>query len=67
MEKLAFTLIMAASKLKPYFQAHIIVVQTDKLLRKAMNNLEVAKLFILWAIEFDEFDILYRSRTMIKA
>ena len=32
MEKLAFTLIIAARKLRPYFQAHTIVVQTDKLL-----------------------------------
>lgn len=67
MEKLAFTLIMAASKLKPYFQAHIIVVQTDKLLRKAMNNPEATKRLVLWAIKLDEFDILYRPRTVIKA
>ena len=38
MEKLAFTLIMAARKLRPYFQAHTIVVQINKLLRKMMNN-----------------------------
>ena len=30
MEKLIFTLITAARKLKPYFQAHTIVVQIDK-------------------------------------
>ena len=29
MEKLAFALIIAARKLKPYFQAHTIVVLTD--------------------------------------
>ena len=67
MKKLAFALITATCKLMPYFQAHTIMVQTDKPLRKAMNNPEVARLFILWAIEFDEFDILHRSRTMIKA
>ena len=33
MEKLAFALVMAARKLKPYFQAHTIVVLTDKPLR----------------------------------
>ena len=42
MEKLAFTLIIAARKLKPYFQAHTIIVLTDKPLRKAMSSLEVA-------------------------
>ena len=40
MEKLAFALITVARKLRPYFQAHTIVVQTDKLLRKATNNPE---------------------------
>ena len=29
MEKLAFALITAARKLKPYFQAHTIIVLTD--------------------------------------
>ena len=42
MEKLAFALIIAAQKLKLYFQAHTIVVLTDKLLRKAMSSPESA-------------------------
>ena len=41
MEKLAFALITAARKLKPYFQAHTIVVLTDKPLRWAMHNPKV--------------------------
>ena len=40
MEKLAFALIMIAHKLRPYFQAHTIVVQIEKPLRKTMDNLE---------------------------
>ena len=42
MEKLAFALMMAAHKLKPYFQAHTIVVLTDRPLRRAMSNLDAA-------------------------
>ena len=30
MEKIAFALIIAACKLKPYFQAHTVIVLTDK-------------------------------------
>ena len=41
-EKLAFALIMASRKLRHYFQAHVINVMTDHLLKKAMNKLEVA-------------------------
>ena len=42
MEKLAFTLVTAACKLKPYFLAHTVIVLTDKPLWRAMNNPEVA-------------------------
>ena len=42
MEKLAFALITASRKLRHYFQAHIINVMIDHLLKKAMNRLEAA-------------------------
>ena len=42
MEKLAFALITASRKLRHYFQAHVINVMTDHLLKKAMNRLEAA-------------------------
>ena len=57
MEKLAFVLVIATRRLKPYFQAHTIIVLTDKPLRKAMNSLEAAGRMALWAIELSEFDI----------
>ena len=41
MEKLAFALI-TASKLRHYFQAHVINVMTNHLLKKAMSKLEAA-------------------------
>ena len=66
MEKLAFTLITAARKLKPYFRAHTIVVLTDKPLRKAMSSSESARRMTLWAVELSKFDICYCPRTAIK-
>ena len=42
MEKLAFALVIAACKLKPYFQAHMVIVLTDKPLQRAMSSLEAA-------------------------
>ena len=41
MEKLAFALIMAAWKLKSYFQAYTIIILTDQPLKRAMNSPEV--------------------------
>ena len=66
MEKLALALMTAAQKLKPYFQAHVIVVLTDQPLRKAMSNPEAAGRMALWAIELSEFDVRYHPRTSIK-
>ena len=43
MEKLAFALLIASRKLRPYFQSHLIIVLTDYPLRKAMNKPDVAK------------------------
>ena len=59
MEKLAFALVTAAQKLKPYFQAHIVVVLMDKPLCRAMSSLEVVGQIALWAVELSEFDIQY--------
>ena len=66
MEKLALALITAARKLKPYFQAHIIVVLTDQPLKKAISSPEAAGRMALWAIELSEFDVRYHPRTAIK-
>ena len=66
-EKLAFALITAFRKLRHYFQAHVINVMTDHLLKKAMNKLEAAGRLIQWAVELSEFDIRYQPRHAIKA
>ena len=42
MEKLAFALVTIARKLKPYFQIHMVIVLTNKTLRRAISSPEVA-------------------------
>ena len=66
MEKLAFVLVTATHKLKPYFQAHTVVVLTDRPLQRAMSNPDTVGRLALWAIELSEFDIQYHPRTAIK-
>uniref|UniRef100_A0A2N9FQW8 Uncharacterized protein n=1 Tax=Fagus sylvatica TaxID=28930 RepID=A0A2N9FQW8_FAGSY len=63
----AFALVTAARKLRPYFQAHTIVLLTNHPLRKAMSKPDAAGRLIQWSIELSEFDIDYRPRTAIKA
>jgi len=62
MEKLAFALVIVARKLKPYFQAHIVLVLIDKPLQQVMSNPKAAKLIALWAIELSKFDVQYCPR-----
>ena len=59
MEKLAFALVTVARKLKPYFQAHTVVILTNKLLWRAISNLEATGQMALWEIELSEFDVQY--------
>ena len=66
MDKLAFTLVTVAFKLKPYFQAHTIIVLADKPLRQAIINLEAIGRMVLWVIELNELDIQYCQCTAIK-
>ena len=67
MEKLAFSLVTAARKVKPYFQAHVIKVLTNHSLKKAMNKLEATRELIQGAVELSEFDVWYRPKEAIKA
>ena len=66
MEKLVFALVTVACKLKPYFQAHTVIILTDKPLQKAMSSPKAVGQMALWAIELSEFDVQYRPRMAIK-
>ncbi|KAK2999126.1 hypothetical protein RJ639_022920 [Escallonia herrerae] len=65
-EKLAFALLMAARKLRPYFQSHTIVVLTDKPLRQILHKPDLSGRLVPWSVELGEFDIQYRPRLSIK-
>ena len=67
MEKLAFSLVTKARKLRPYFQAHVINDLIDHPLKKVMNKLKATRRLIQWAVELNEFDVRYRRREAIKA
>ena len=67
MEKIAFALLVASRKLRPYFQAHSIVIMIDQPIRKMMNKIDAAGQLIQWAIELDQFDIEYRPQAAVKA
>ncbi|CAA0824155.1 Unknown protein, partial [Striga hermonthica] len=67
MEKLTFALVMAARKLRPYFQEHSITVRTSYPLRQILQRPDTSGRMVKWAIELGQFDIHYQPRTAIKA
>ena len=67
LEKLAYALVTTARKLRPYFQAHTIVVVMDQPLRQFLHRPNVLGSLVLWALELTQFDIKYKARTTIKA
>jgi hypothetical protein len=65
-EKLAFALVMASRKLRPYFQDHTIRVLTEYPLRKVMQKLDLSGRLANWAIELVQFDLEFVPRNAIK-
>ncbi|KAG5548861.1 hypothetical protein RHGRI_014275 [Rhododendron griersonianum] len=60
-------MIIAARRLRPYFQAHSIKVLTYQPLRRILHCPESSGRLIQWSIELGEFDIEYKPRIAIKA
>ncbi|KAL5571463.1 hypothetical protein UlMin_021060 [Ulmus minor] len=65
-EKLALALMIAARKLRPYFQAHTIIVPTKFPLKQILQKPDTSGRLAKWSIELGEFDILFKPRTAIK-
>nr|XP_017245494.1 PREDICTED: uncharacterized protein LOC108217161 [Daucus carota subsp. sativus] len=66
MEKLVYSLILAARKLRPYFQAHKIEVRTSYPLRQIMHKPEATGRLMKWAVELGQFDLEYKPRATVK-
>ncbi|KAG6472848.1 hypothetical protein ZIOFF_070326 [Zingiber officinale] len=67
LEKLAFALVLAARRLRPYFLAHTIIVKTNSPLGRVLLNPEASGRLIKWTTELSEFYIQYQPRSAIKA
>ncbi|KAL5576459.1 hypothetical protein UlMin_018158 [Ulmus minor] len=65
-EKLALALMVAARKLRPYFQAHTIIIPTKFPLKQVFQKPEASGRLAKWSIELGEFDIQFKPRTAIK-
>ncbi|RVW17464.1 hypothetical protein CK203_085503 [Vitis vinifera] len=66
MELTALALRSAAQKLRPYFQAHPVIVLTDQPLRNILHKPDLTGRMLQWAIEFSEFGIEFQPRLSMK-
>ena len=62
LERAALTLRTSAQKLRPYFQAHPVVVVTDHPLRGTIHKPDLSGRMACWAMELSEYGIQYKSR-----
>ncbi|XP_071713323.1 uncharacterized protein [Rutidosis leptorrhynchoides] len=67
LEKLMLALVHTARKLRRYFQAHPIIVLTNKQIRQVLMKPEKSGRMAKWAIDLGEHDIDFQSCHSIKA
>lgn len=62
MEKLAYYLVVALRKLRPYFQAHRVDVLTKYPLKQVLQKPDSSGCLLKWAMELVQFDSTNRGR-----
>ncbi|KAL0416565.1 UNVERIFIED_CONTAM: hypothetical protein Slati_3488400 [Sesamum latifolium] len=66
-EKMALTLVVAARKLRSYFQSHQVTVLTNQLLKHILASPNASGRMTKWAVELSEHGIEFEPRPAIKA
>ena len=66
LEQVALALYVDGKKLRPYFQAHSIVVLTDLPLQSTIHKPDLSGWMERWAIELSVFDIQHKPYLVIK-
>ena len=62
LERAALALRTTAQKLRPYFQAHPVVVLTNLPLRGTIHKPDLSRRMARWAMELSEYGIQYKPR-----
>ena len=60
MEKMIYALIIPTQHLRPYFQAHSMIVLTYQSLKAILHRSDTSDRMAKWAIKLSKFDIQYR-------
>ena len=66
MEQTTLALKSITQKLRPYFQAHQVIVLMNQPLISIFHKLNMSKRMLKWAIELSEYKIKYQPRLALK-
>jgi hypothetical protein len=67
LEKIAYAVVIAARKLRHYFEGHRIRVITNQPLNDLFANKEASIRIIKWGVELSEYTIAFERRSAIKS
>jgi hypothetical protein len=67
LEKIAYAVVMASRKLRPYFEAFKVWVTSDRALGELFRNPEASVQITKWAAELSRYHITFKPRTAIKS
>ena len=65
--KFAYALVMASRKLRPYFEAHKILILTDQPLWNVLQKLDASGRLLKWAAVLSHYDLAFEPQRVIKA
>ena len=58
-EKFVYALVMVSRKLRPYFEAHKILVLTKQPLKNVLQKLDASGRLLKWVIELSRYDFAF--------
>ena len=66
LKKLSYVLVISARMLRPYFQAHTIILFTDQPLKPILHQSDTSSQLGRWVIKLTEFNIKFQPHPSIK-
>ena len=61
-EKLAYILVMASQKRRPYFEAYKMAIFTNQPLKNVLQRLDAFGRLLKWELELSQYDLIFETQ-----